>query len=113
MVNGFTADGGKKTMRNYDKFDRFDFEQQIMSCWNVTTDLKDLNEGVLESNLSKDQISNALMGIEQLYELRFNKLFQQFETLVREHAQSLDRDYLGETGNTIIDDGQVELDLGE
>jgi hypothetical protein len=100
-------------MRNYDKFDRFDFEQQIMSCWNVTTDLKDLNEGVLESNLSKDQISNALMGIEQLYELRFNKLFQQFETLVREHAQSLDRDYLGETGNTIIDDGQVELDLGE
>ena len=95
------------------KFDRFDFEQQIMSCWNVTTDLKDLNEGVLESNLSKDQISNALMGIEQLYELRFNKLFQQFETLVREHAQSLDRDYLGETGNTIIDDGQIELDLGE
>ena len=100
-------------MRNYDRFDRFDFEQQIMSCWNVTTDLKDLNEGVLESDLSKDQISNALMGIEQLYELRFNKLFQQFETLVREHAQSLDRDYLGETGNTIIDDGQVELDLGE
>ena len=100
-------------MRNYDKFDRFDFEQQIMSCWNVTTDLKDLNEGVLESDLSKDQISNALMGIEQLYELRFNKLFQQFETLVREHAQSLDRDYLGETGNTIIDDGQIELDLGE
>ena len=98
-------------MRNYDKFDRFDFEQQIMSCWNVTTDLKDLNEGVLESNLSKDQISNALMGLEQLYELRFNKLFQQFETLVREHAQSLDRDYLGETANTIIDDGQVELDL--
>ena len=84
-------------MRNYDRFDRFDFEQQIMSCWNVTTDLKDLNEGVLESNLSKDQISNALMGIEQLYELRFNKLFEQFETLVREHAQSLDRDYNGET----------------
>ena len=91
-------------MRNYDKFDRFDFEQQIMSCWNVTTDLKDLNEGVLESNLSKDQISNALMGLEQLYELRFNKLFQQFETLVREHAQSLDRDYLGQTGDTLYDD---------
>ena len=97
MVNGLLADGGKKTMRNYDKFDRFDFEQQIMSCWNITTDLKDLNEGVLESNLSKDQISNALIGIEQLYELRFNKLFQQFETLIQEHAQTLDRDYTGET----------------
>jgi len=98
-------------MRNYDKFDRFDFEQQIMSCWNVTTDLKDLNEGVLESNLSKDQISNALMGIEQLYELRFNKLFQQFETLVREHAQSLDRDYLGETLYDDLETRQEELPL--
>jgi hypothetical protein len=74
------------------RFDRFDFEQQIMSCWNITTDLKDLNEGVIESDLSRDQISNALMGIEQLYELRFNKLFQQFETLVHEYAHTLDRD---------------------
>lgn len=93
------------------RFDRFDFEQQIMSCWNVTTDLKDLNEGVLESNLSKDQISNALMGLEQLYELRFNKLFQQFETLVREHAQSLDRDYLGETLYDDLETRQEELPL--
>lgn len=98
-------------MRYYDKFDRFDFEQQIMSCWNITTDLKDLNEGVIESNLSKDQISNALMGIEQLYELRFNKLFQQFETLVREHAQSLDRDYLGETLYDDLETRQEELPL--
>jgi len=75
------------------RFDRFDFEQQIMSCWNITTDLKDLNEGVIESDLSRDQISNALMGIEQLYELRFNKLFQQFETLVHEYAHTLDRDW--------------------
>lgn len=98
-------------MRYYDKFDRFDFEQQIMSCWNITTDLKDLNEGVIESNLSKDQISNALMGIEQLYELRFNKLFQQFETLVREHAQSLDRDYIGETLYDDLETRQEELPL--
>ena len=91
-------------MRNYDKFDRFDFEQQIMSCWNITTDLKDLNEGVIESNLSKDQISNALMGLEQLYQLRFEKLFRQFETLIQEHAQTLDRDYLGQTGDTLYDD---------
>jgi len=93
------------------RFDRFDFEQQIMSCWNITTDLKDLNEGVIESNLSKDQISNALMGIEQLYELRFNKLFQQFETLVREHAQSLDRDYIGETLYDDLETRQEELPL--
>ena len=65
------------------KFDRFDFEQQIMNCWNVTTDLKDLNEAVLESDLTKDQISNTLMGIEQLYQIRFDKLFRQFEQMVK------------------------------
>jgi hypothetical protein len=53
------------------------------------------------------------MGLEQLYQLRFEKLFRQFETLIQEHARTLDRDYFGETGNTIIDDGQIELDLGE
>lgn len=75
------------------RFDRFDFEQQIMSCWNVTSDLKDLNEALLESDLTKDQISNILTGIEQLYQIRFDKLFRQFETLVRENAHHLDRDW--------------------
>jgi hypothetical protein len=51
------------------------------------------------------------MGIEQLYELRFNKLFQQFETLVREHAQSLDRDYIGETLYDDLETRQEELPL--
>ena len=74
------------------RFDRFDFEQQIMSCWNVTSDLKDLNEALLDSDLTKDQISNILTGIEQLYQIRFDKLFRQFEVLVRENPHTLDRD---------------------
>jgi hypothetical protein len=67
-------------------FDRFDFEQQIMNCWNVTTDLKDLTEEVIEGNLSKDQISNVLMGLEQLYQIRFDKLFRMFEQGLKEGA---------------------------
>jgi hypothetical protein len=98
-----------KPTRFYDKFDRFDFEQQIMSCWNITTDLKDLTEGMLESDLSKDQICNVLMGLEQLYQLRFDKLFRQFETLVHEHSQSLDRDYVGETFYDDLKTRQEEL----
>jgi hypothetical protein len=68
------------------KFNRFDFEQQIMNCWNVTTDLRDLQEGVLESNMTKDQITNVLMGLEQLYQLRFDKLFCMFDQGVCEQA---------------------------
>ena len=72
-------------------FDRFDFEQQILSCWHVTTDIKDLSEEVLEGDMTKDQITNVLMGMEQMYEIRFNKLFRQFEQLVREYHPQMDK----------------------
>jgi hypothetical protein len=72
-------------------FDRFDFEQQIMSCWHVTTDIKDLSEEVLEGDMTKDQITNVLIGMEQMYEIRFNKLFRQFEQLVREYHPQMDK----------------------
>ena len=59
--------------------DKFDFEQQIQKCWVITDDLADVAEGILENNLDKDQIVNALTGIGQLYELKFNKLWELFE----------------------------------
>jgi hypothetical protein len=61
--------------------DRFDFEQQIQKCWVITDDLADVAEGILENNLDKDQIVNALTGIGQLYELKFNKLWELFESV--------------------------------
>jgi len=71
-------------------YDQFDYEQQIMSCWNITSDLKDLSEEILEGNLSKDQISNVLIGLEQLYNIRFEKLFRIFEQFNRERYSLLD-----------------------
>jgi hypothetical protein len=60
---------------------RFEFEQQIFDCWNVTKDINTLFEGVVEKDLTKDQIANALLGMHQLYELKFGKLFDMFEEL--------------------------------
>ena len=62
--------------------DRFDFEQQIQKCWLITDDIADIAEGVLERDLDKDQIVNALNGIQQLYELKFNKLWDLFEDVM-------------------------------
>ena len=62
--------------------DRFDFEQQIQKCWLITDDIADVAEGVLERDLDKDQIVNALNGIQQLYELKFNKLWDLFEDVM-------------------------------
>ena len=78
------------------KFDRFEFEQQIMNCWNVTSDIRTVTEYLLDAPLEdgrEDKIANMLMGIEALYNAKFNKLFLQFEDLVHEHARHLDRDY--------------------
>jgi hypothetical protein len=39
----------------------------------------------------EDKIANMLIGIEALYEAKFNKLFRSFEQMVREHAKTLDQ----------------------
>lgn len=67
-------------------FNRFDFEQQLLECWNVTKDIKTVFEGVCDSSpaLTEDQIANALLGLETLYELKFNKLWSMFEHGVRD-----------------------------
>jgi uncharacterized protein YeeX (DUF496 family) len=62
--------------------DRFDLEQQIMACWNVTSDIDTLSEGVLESDMTTDQIANILLGMKQLYELKFDKMFRTFEAMI-------------------------------
>ena len=64
--------------------DRFDLEQQIMACWNVTSDIDTLCEGVLESDMTTDQIANILLGMKQLYELKFDKLFNTSEQLMQD-----------------------------
>ena len=64
--------------------DRFDLEQQIMACWNVTSDIDTLCEGVLESDMTTDQIANILLGMKQLYELKFDKMFGTFEELIQD-----------------------------
>ena len=64
--------------------DKFDFEQEIMRCWNIVEELQLLNEGVLERDLTRDQISNILLGLSEIYQLRFAILFDTFEQSIRD-----------------------------
>ena len=63
--------------------DRFDIEQEGMQCWNIVEDLKVLHEGVFERDLTTDQISNILLGLSEIYQLKFEILFDTFEQLIR------------------------------
>jgi hypothetical protein len=76
------------------KFDRFEFEQQIMECWNVTSDIKTVSEYLLDAPLEpnrEDKVANMLIGIQAIYDAKFDKLFRQFENLVREQHENLDK----------------------
>lgn len=68
---------------------RFDLEQQILSCWHITDDIGLLHKAVLEGKLddqelTKDEISNYLLGLETIYNMKFQELFNTLETLIKE-----------------------------
>jgi hypothetical protein len=56
--------------------DRFDFEQQIMSCWGMVDDVKLLAKRNAESA--------DFEALSVVYHHKFEELFEQFETLVHE-----------------------------
>lgn len=68
---------------------RFDLEQQILSCWHITEDIGILHKALLEgktdgTELTTDQISNYLLGLESIYNMKFEELFYTLETLIKE-----------------------------
>ena len=68
-------------------FDRFEFEQQIMECWNVTSDVKTVAKYLMDAPLEpgrEDKIANMLIGIEALYNAKFDELFRQYEAIIKE-----------------------------
>lgn len=68
--------------------DRFDLEQQIISCWYVVDDVRDIADSV--SNWDSlnpkhtDEIINLLLAVQHLYDMRFQKLFNIFENCIKD-----------------------------
>lgn len=77
----------------------FDLEQEIMKAWHVVDDIQLLNENVMETNMSRDEIVNALVGLESIYNMRFIKLFDVFEEICKEyHTMRKQNENDGERG---------------
>jgi hypothetical protein len=66
-----------------EKIDRFTLEEQIMQCWGVTADIEMIyhTEDLYQD---EDRMMNVLLGLHELYNIRFQRLFNTFEHLVRE-----------------------------
>jgi hypothetical protein len=56
--------------------DRFDLEQQILDCWNITNDIP----------MMEEQGANAadMTSLACVYEFKFKKLWATFEQMVKE-----------------------------
>lgn len=70
----------------------FDLEQEILDCWRVTTDVKMIYEHIGDSpqflgmdGKHQDAIINLLLGITELYEIKFDKCWHSFEAVCREY----------------------------
>jgi hypothetical protein len=65
----------------------FDVEQSIMQCWGVVDDLKLLTEQVYDrpKPLTEDELGNILIGMQTLYQLKFEKCFDEFEELCKNY----------------------------
>lgn len=59
---------------------RFELEEQIMDCWRVVDDIRVVQTVHQDTDgLSIDDMSITLMGIQKLYTLKFQLLFEVFE----------------------------------
>lgn len=73
---------------------QFDLEQKIMQCWDIVDDLEVLYTQVLDAprRLTDDEIANVLLGIKQLYDMKFNSLMSTYEKYLKEVHESKIRD---------------------
>lgn len=53
---------------------QFEFEQQLLDCWGVLDDIQ-----CVIDNCDDDVVLNTLIGIKQLYQFKFDKLWNLFE----------------------------------
>jgi hypothetical protein len=58
--------------------DRFDLECHIMNMHSIVDDLNNISYGVLEEQMTEDEITNALHGLAVMTEIKIKKLFNVF-----------------------------------
>jgi hypothetical protein len=65
---------------------RFDLEQDIMNCWLITDDLQIVIEAIVDKKyeMTEDEIANLLIGLKQLYQIKFEKTWNTFDEFTKE-----------------------------
>lgn len=76
----------------------FDLEQDILNTWKVVDDIDLLYKEVMETDMSPDEISNFLLGLKTIYEVKFQKLlktysehYNEYDELRKQNIPNFDR----------------------
>jgi hypothetical protein len=93
----------------------FDLEQRIMKCWNVVDDLDDLYYYFGDDPFFKDmdakhrdKICNLLLGMKEMYQIKFQKCIFDFEDVCKEyHSRNKRHDH--ETGEDWPDEDRMDI----
>ena len=72
----------------------YEIEPYIMDCWSVCNDLetvfKQIGDG--ERDPTQDEMMNALIGMQQLYQWKFEQLFDKFEDIQKSQRKKVKDD---------------------
>jgi len=62
-----------------------DLEPMIMDCWSVCSDLRTLFKQIGDSDRdpTPDELINILLGMDELYQMKFDQLFNMYQELLR------------------------------
>ena len=71
-----------------------DLEPLILDCWRVTNDLetvfRQIGDG--EREPTQDEMMNTLMGMQQLYEWKFEQLWEKYEAVMKSQREAMQND---------------------
>ena len=66
---------------------QFDLEQQIMDCWGIVDDIKCLSKIEEIRSMTQDERQNYMLGLETIYQAKFEILFDLFEKFIKEYYE--------------------------
>ena len=94
----------------------FDLEQRIIKCWSVVDDLDDLYHYFGDDPFfkgmdgkHKDKIRNLLLGMKEMYQIKFQKCFFDFEDVCKEyHSNRKDLETIAQKHREDIQENYVK-----
>ena len=94
------------------QYDRFNLEEEIQKVWGAVEDLDTILYRIMDASEgppSEDDITTMLMGLKEIHNSRCMKLWDVFETMIRQKNSFLTEEVtMGDVLDKIVDDAGKE-----